>query len=179
MSRAGRRVDVQIRPYRLDDAPLVFEAARESLTELEPWMPWCHEEYSIEDSRAWLEVQVPAFARGDTYEFAIVSSDGHYLGGCGLNQIERANSRANLGYWVRTATTRRGVATSAVRLLTKWAFQNTGLVRLEVVVAAENVASHRVAQKSGAVMEGVLRSRLILHGTAHDATIFSFVRVED
>ena len=88
--------DVRIRPYELADASAVFDAARESLAELQPWMPWCHPAYSIDESRSWLETQVPAFREGTTFEFAIVSADGRFLGGCGLNQIDTANQRANL-----------------------------------------------------------------------------------
>ncbi len=153
--------DTHIRPYALADAPEVWEAARESLAELQPWMPWCHPGYSIEESRSWLGVQVPAFQQGTSFEFAVVSADGRYLGGCGLNQIDQANSRANLGYWVRTS-----------------GFEQTRLVRLEVVIAIGNIASHRVAEKAGALREGTLRSRLLLHGTHHDATMFSFIRTE-
>ncbi len=169
-------LEVQIRPYRLTDASDVLEAARESLAELQPWMPWCHPNYSLEESRSWLERQVPAFEQGTAFEFAIVSGDGGYLGGCGLNQIDNVNRRANLAYWVRSSATRRGVAAEAVRSLRIWAFENTDLIRLEVVIAAENMASQRVAQKSGATLEGILRSRLLLHGVPHDAAMFSFIR---
>jgi RimJ/RimL family protein N-acetyltransferase len=169
-------IDVYIRPYRLDDAAVVFEAARESLVEIQPWMPWCHPAYSIDESRSWLEMQVPAFAQGAAFEFAIVSGDGRYLGGCGLNQIDKVNKRANLGYWVRSSATRKGAATEAVRSIRSWAFRNTDLIRLELVIAVENAASHGVAKKSGAIREGVLRSRLVLHGATHEATMFSFVR---
>src|SRR5690349_13513582 len=75
----------QIRPYRLDDAAMVYEAVRESMAELSPWMPWCHPAYSLQESRNWLEIQVPAFEQRTAFEFAIVTSDGRYLGGCGLN----------------------------------------------------------------------------------------------
>jgi ribosomal-protein-serine acetyltransferase len=176
VSAKNAPIDVRIRPYRLDDAPVVLEAARESLADLQPWMPWCHPEYSIDESRSWLETQVPAFEQASAFEFAIVSADGWYLGGCGLNQIDKINRRANLGYWVRSSATRRGVATEAARLIRDWGFQNTDLIRLELVIAAENVASQRVAGKSGAIREGILRSRLLLHGVAHDAIMFSFVR---
>ena len=169
-------LNVKLRPYSLDDAEAVLEAARESLAELQPWMPWCHPDYSLEDSRSWLQLQVPAFEEGTAFEFAIVSSDGRYLGGCGLNDIDKTNKRANLGYWVRTAAARRGVATSAVCALREWAFDTTDLVRLEIVVAVDNVASHRVAEKAGAIREGTLRRRLVLHGTAHDAVMFSLTR---
>jgi RimJ/RimL family protein N-acetyltransferase len=169
-------MNVRIRPYTVDDASAILEAAQESLAELEPWMPWCHPGYSLEESRSWLELQVPAFRQGTAFEFAIVSTDGRYLGGCGLNQFDKANNRANLGYWVRSTATRQGVATAAVRLIRDWGFRSTDLVRLEVVVAIGNVASLRVAEKSGAIREGALRSRLLLHGTFHDAMMFSFTR---
>ena len=167
---------VRIRPYRLDDNSALWEAARESMAELQPWMPWCHPAYSPEESRSWLEAQVAAFARRDVFEFAITSDDGRYLGACGLNQIDRPNQRANLGYWVRSGATRRGVATAAVGLLRDWGFAHTDLVRLEVVIAAGNVARRRVAEKSGAHFEGVLRQRLLLHGVPHDAAMYSLVR---
>ena len=167
---------VRIRPYRVDDAPALLEAAHESVPEVQPWMPWCHSALSLEDTRAWLELQVPAFRNGETYEFAIVSGEGGYLGGCGVNQIDKDNRRANLGYWVRSAATRRGAATAAVGLIREWAFRHTDLVRLEIVIACGNAASHRVAEKAGAFREGTLRRRLLLHGVHHDATIFSLVR---
>ena len=170
---------IAIRPYRTDDAAVVLEAARESLVEMQPWMPWCHPDYSLEESRAWLETQVSAFSLRTAFEFAIVrSEDGSFLGGCGLNRIDSVNRFANLGYWVRSSATLRGVATAAVGLLIDWAFANTELMRLEVVIAAGNLASQRVAVKSGATLEGVLRKRLILHGKAHDAMMFSFTRAE-
>jgi RimJ/RimL family protein N-acetyltransferase len=168
--------EVGIRPYRLDDAGPLADAVRESVVELQPWMPWCHPDYSLEESRSWLELQVPAFQRRAELEFAIVAPYGRLLGGCGLNHLDPLNRRANLGYWVRSSESRRGVATAAVRLLRAWAFASTDLVRLEVVIASGNAASHRVAEKAGATREGTLRSRLLLHGVAHDATMFSFVR---
>jgi ribosomal-protein-serine acetyltransferase len=171
-------LDVHIRPYMLDDAPALFDATQESLVELRAWMPWpcCYPEYSIEQSRSLLEVQVTAFQEGSAFEFAIVSADGGYLGGCGLHQIDKAAHRANLGYWVRSSGVGRGIATTAVRLIHKWAFQNTDLLRLELVVAVGNLASHRVAEKSGATREGDLINRVLIHGTLHDATMYSFMR---
>jgi ribosomal-protein-serine acetyltransferase len=171
-----RPLDLCIRPYAIDDASAVWTAVRESTAELQQWMPWCHPAYSIEDSRSWLAAQVPAFERRSAFEFAIVSADGAYLGACGLNQIDEINHRANLGYWVRTSAARRGAATRAVGLVRDWAFEHTSLIRLEIVIAAGNLASHRVAEKCGARREGVLRHRIVLHGAVYDATMFSLTR---
>jgi len=166
--------DIAIRPYAVADATVVWQAVRESMGDLQPWMPWCHRDYSLRDSCGWLELQVKAFEQRTAFEFAIVSADGGYLGACGINQIDQPNHRANLGYWVRTSACRRGIATRAVRLIREWAFRNTDLSRLEIVVAVGNVASQRVAEKAGASREGVLKHRIFLHGVPHDAVMFSF-----
>lgn len=166
---------VSIRPYSVDDAVLVWQAAMESVAELEPWMSWCHPDYAIEESHAWLAEQMDAFQRRTAFEFAIRDGE-QYVGGCGLNQLDELNRRANLGYWVRTSASRRGIATRAVELVRDWAFRETGLERLEIVVAVENLASQRVAEKAGATREGVLRRRLRLHGVLHAAVMFSLTR---
>jgi RimJ/RimL family protein N-acetyltransferase len=168
--------EISIRPYCLDDAPALHEAAMESVWEVRPFMPWCRPDLTVDAGRSWIEAQVSAFKTGKAFEFVIVAPDSRFLGGCGLNQIDNENYRANLGYWVRSSATGRGNATAAVRQLVEWAFSNTTLVRLEVVVSTENTASLRVAEKSGAVTEGVLKKRLLLHGTWHDAVMLSFVR---
>ena len=150
----------------------------ESVSEVRPFMPWCRPDLTVDDARSWIGAQVAAFEARTAFEFVIVAPDGRFLGGCGLNQIDDANRRANLGYWVRSSATRRGVAPAAIRLLVPWAFTKTDLVRLEVVVSVENAASLRTAEKSGATREGVLRARLVLHGRLHDAVVLSFVRAD-
>ncbi len=168
--------DISLRPYCLDDAAALHEAAIESVWEVRPFMPWCRPDLTVDAARRWIEAQVSAFAARKAFEFVILARDRRFLGGCGLNQIDEGNHRANLAYWVRSSATCRGVATTAVRQLVRWACNNTTLVRLEVVVSTENAASLRVAEKSGALNEGVLRKRLLLHGMWHDAVMLSFVR---
>ena len=167
-----------LREYEPADAPALWEAARESMAEVSRWLPWCHPAYSMAESTEWIGSRESMAAEGQEYTFAIVGADGRFLGGCGLNQINRLQRFANLGYWVRTSATRKGVATEAVRQAAAFAFERTDLVRLEIVCAVGNEASQRVAERAGAVREGVLRNRLLLHGRAVDAVMFSLVRPE-
>ena len=48
------------------------------------------------------------------------------------------------------------------------------LRRLEIVIAEDNRASRRVAEKAGARFEAVARRRLLLRGEPQDAAIYSF-----
>lgn len=165
-----------LRPCRQGDEQRVIAAIEESRAEIAPFGAWCHPGYSIEDARKWVGMQLVAQSVGSISEFLIVTGDGALLGACGLNEVDYLNRRANLGYWVRTSACGRGVATRAVMELVSWAFAKTDLERLEVLVSVRNTASLHVAEKSGAVREGILRRRLRLHGENHDAVVFSFVR---
>jgi RimJ/RimL family protein N-acetyltransferase len=165
-----------IRPYELADAPALFAAVHESLTELWPWMPWATAAYSLADAEAWVQTTRAGHTTGAMYDFAVVDSGGRFLGGCGLNQISRANAVANLGYWIRTTAVGRGSASTAVQLLSQWAFQHTELNRLEIVVAVENTRSRRVAEKAGAKLDAILGYRLIIDGRPSDAALYSLLR---
>ena len=167
---------ISIRPYRADDAPALYEAAVESVNEVFPWLEWCHPGYALEEAEAWAGSCEKLSAEGLEHNFAIVDAEGSFLGGCGLNQINRAHRLANLGYWVRTSHAGRGVAPAAVRLLAGFAFAETDLVRLEIVCAVGNRRSQRAAEKAGAVREGVLHDRLCFHGGPHDAVMYAILR---
>jgi RimJ/RimL family protein N-acetyltransferase len=130
----------------------------------------------MNEAATWIHSRSRLAAEGHEYAFAIVGDDGRFLGGCGINQINRVHRFGNLGYWVRTSATGRGVASGAVRQAAAFAFQNTDLVRLEIVCAVGNERSRRVAARAGAVREGVLRNRLLLHGSPVDAVMFSLAK---
>lgn len=168
---------ILIRPLRADDVDAVYEAVRESINEVAPWMPWCHPDYSREETSAFiLSVADKGDAAGQEYGFAVVDAQtGAMLGGVGLNQINLIHRTGNLGYWVRTSRTKSGVAAAAARLMARFGFRELGLQRLEIVAAVGNHASQRVAEKTGAVREGVLRRRLLIHGQPHDAVLYSLV----
>jgi RimJ/RimL family protein N-acetyltransferase len=172
----GSNMTYTIRPYAEDDAPFLFEAATESVDTVYRWLPWCRPDYGLDDARDWVAKQVAAFSEGADFQFVIVSPTGRFAGGCGVDLLDRINRRANLGYWVRSSEAGRGAATDAARLAAAWAFANTDLIRIEILVATGNVRSQRVAENAGAVREGILRSRLLLHGVPHDAVLFSIVR---
>ena len=167
-----------IRFYDAADAAGLFEAARESVAEVHPWLPWCRPGYTLAEAEEWARTRSALAASGEAYDFVIAGEDGRFLGACGINQINRMHRFANLGYWLRTSATGRGLATQAVRLAADFAFRETDLVRLEIVCAVGNARSQRVAERAGAVREGVLRRRLVLHETPVDAVLYSLVRPE-
>ena len=111
---------------------------------------------------------------GSAVELVIVS-DGRLLGAIHLAFHEEW--RASVAYWLAPEARGRGVATRAVKLLVRWAFETfDGLVRIELWSLVGNDASDAVARRAGFLEEGILRARLPSRGTYRDVRCFSLVR---
>jgi RimJ/RimL family protein N-acetyltransferase len=87
-----------------------------------------------------------------------------------------AQRTGHVGYWCASGARGRGITTTALRLLSRYAFDELGLERLELVTDPDNHASQRVAEKAGYRREGILRSH-IRHpdGRRRDSVMFSLL----
>jgi RimJ/RimL family protein N-acetyltransferase len=110
------------------------------------------------------------------FDFAVYDEGTHkFLGVVAINQLHPVHRFANLGFWVRSSCTGHGLAVTATRLCAQFGFEELNLKRLEILTAAGNVRSQRVAEKAGATREGVLRQRLNISGVRHDVVMFSLL----
>ena len=126
--------------------------------------------YSEADARAFiLSTNERAFAITDR-------RSGELLGGIGLRLA--TDRIGEVGYWVKRDARGRGVATRALRLVSRWALEGEALARLQLTAEPENVASLRVAGKAGFTREGLLRRYLDIGGERRDAFMFSLLPEE-
>ncbi len=174
MSRTDGRISM--RPLRPDDLPDYYDAVRESVADIAPWLSWCHPGYTTAEAEARIREDVAGWEAGTVYAFALVdAADGRFLGSGTLNHVNRLHRFANLAYWVRSGSAGKGVATAATLLLAWFGFVEVGLARVEIVVDVNNRASLRVAEKAGAHREGVLRNRLAHGPLVEHAVMFALV----
>ena len=88
---------------------------------------------------SFVMARAEAWKNEDEYSFAVVDAKtGMFLGGVGLNQVNRVHQLCNLGYWVRTSCTGRGIASAAARLAARFGLEELKLQRIEIVVATGN-----------------------------------------
>ena len=112
--------------------------------------------------------------RGDErVGFAIEDERGAFLGLALAPEIDREGREVELGYIVHPAARGRGVATRALVLLTRWAFDELGALRAYLYIDTGNGASLKVAERAGYVHEGVLRSVHVKQGLRADSSVWS------
>lgn len=167
---------ILVRPPVLEDVPALCLAVRESIAEVSPWLPWCHAGYRQEETQRYVSLSLEAWSSRARFPFIVADKiTGELLGGVGLNHVDADNRTASLGYWVRSSRTGQGVATAAARLVSKFAFGEAALTRLEIFAIPENAPSRRVAEKLGAKFECIARNRVVMHGKAYDAAVYGLV----
>jgi len=164
---------ILLRPPNILDVPAIHAAVTESLPELHPWLDWATDTYDEAAIRAWLEHAEQGWQHSTSYQFIITDSkSGLFVGGCKLDGVDEQNQRCNLGYWVRSSRAGQGIATRAVRLATRFAFETVGLILVEIVAAVKNEASQRVAQKAGAHYQGSLPKPMVVRTEEHNAVLY-------
>lgn len=167
---------ISLRPFVTNDLDKLHEAIIESLDELSPWLPAYYPGYSLEETKDFLLMRKTRWETDTAYSFAVTDADNtSILGYCSLNEIDLNNHIANLGYWTRSGAAGKGIAAAATRLLAKWALDSAEFRRIELKVAVTNSRSLRVAEKSGAFHEGILRNRFFSKGKSVDVAVFSFI----
>ncbi len=104
----------------------------------------------------WVLEYLERFDGQHRFGWAVLDGD-EFVGYAVTGPIDWEGREVELGYAISPWARGRGVATSTLRLMTRWAFTQ-GLVRVIAVISVDNAASSRVAEKSGYTLEGVLRS---------------------
>ena len=167
---------VTIRPYEFGEEGALHAAIQESLPELNPWMSWATERYTLNVARDFIAITRAEWSRGTLYSFAITHAEtDELLGGCGLSHFHPVDKFCNLGYWVRTPKRGNGIAVRAARLSAQFAFERANAIRAEIVIAVGNEASKQVAEKAGAHYEGILLNRMTVREDIYDAYMLSLL----
>jgi RimJ/RimL family protein N-acetyltransferase len=163
-----------LRATRSGRGAVVNEAVAESFPELKSWMPWSQQAQSLEDSEKHCREAQAKWHSREMLDFCFFrASDGQLVGKGGLHSIDWQIPKFEIGYWIRSSCARRGIATEATAALVDLARQ-LGAKRVEITSDARNAASRRVAEKSGFVLEGILRqSRRDTAGELADSCMYA------
>lgn len=165
----------RLRSWRVDDAEAVTAQANDRRIARNMRDAFPHP-YSLEDARRFLAVAVARVPQS----WLAIEVGGEVAGGIGYvthTDVERVG--AEVGYWLGVAFWGRGIATDALRALSRHAFDtHAELCRLYAIPFAWNPASARVLEKAGYRREGTLRRSAIKEGQVLDQWLYALLRDE-
>jgi RimJ/RimL family protein N-acetyltransferase len=157
--------DIALRPFAEDDVPAIVAACQDP--DIPRWTS-VPSPYTEEDARRFVA------GLEDHHAFAVVDPETDELFGSVGFWLDD-HGRAGFGYWTAKEARGRGVASRALRLLTRRVVREHGPARLQLMVEPANAASIRVAEKAGFRREGLLRSYLEVKGTRRDVYLYALL----
>lgn len=171
-------MDVQLLPARPELAPALFAVVDGSRESIAAWLPWAQATHNVGDERSFLTSMVEAALARRTFMF-VIQVDGTVVGAIDLHNIDHESQHAEVGYFLAEAARGHGIAGLALRQLEHFGFGDLALHKITILAATDNLASRRVAERAGYVLEGIEREEIkLLDGEFHDAARYSKLKSE-
>ena len=162
-----------IRSYRKSDAPSLAENINnKKIYKALGDIPY---PYSLNDARDFIDQTMKEARKKNPSKLSfVIDIDGKVVGAVGFGPIE--GHKAQIGYWLAERYWGKGIMTEAVKLVTKFGFNELGFRRIYARAFPFNKASIRVLEKAGYKKEGYLRKDHMKDGKLMDAHIYARVR---
>jgi RimJ/RimL family protein N-acetyltransferase len=150
---------VLLRRWTPEDVPALHEAVGASFAELHRWLPWAARPPHRTDEEEFVAFANRNWESGEAFVYGIFDLAGQtLLGSVGLH-ARVGPGGWDIGYWVHSGHTRRGIATEGAAVLTKAAFELPGTDRVEVHCDEANTASAAVPRRLGYRLDRIEEKR--------------------
>ena len=162
-----------LRPFKKgDESSLIENINNRKIAKNTSAIPY---PYKLKDARSWIKSNLKLNKKKKKPEinFAIDISE-MVVGGIGFRKIE--GHKAEIGYWLGEKYWGQGIMTTAVKLVTKYAFQELRLKRVYAHVLPFNKGSVRVLEKAGYKYEGKLKKDSLKNNKLIDSLMFAKIK---
>ncbi len=161
-----------LRPWTLNDLPALLKYANNPNIAANMTNGFPHP-YTKADGLKFI-----AFANQDepVHIFAI-EVEGEAVGGIGIHPQPDIHCRnAELGYWLAEEHWGKGIISQAIPLMVDHAFKTFDITRVFARPFGRNLASQRVLEKAGFVLEARLKNTIFKNGQFEDELIYAIRR---
>ncbi|MER6916240.1 GNAT family N-acetyltransferase [Streptomyces sp. NPDC000594] len=156
-----------LRPFEDADIPAYTEMMNDEQITAWTTAPY---PYTTADAEHWVRSAAPAQRTGGRGIALAVTEflTQRLVGTVRLHHTDWRTRATEASYVTAPWARGEGYATESLLATAKWLFRDQRFERLELRTPADNTASQQVAQKTGAISEGVLRNAWIARTRAGD-----------
>ncbi|MCB9035719.1 MAG: GNAT family N-acetyltransferase [Lewinellaceae bacterium] len=129
--------------------------------------------YTSEKGKTFIEYAT----RNDPPNILAIEVNGQAAGGIGIHpQSDIHRKNAELGYWLAEPYWGQGIVTRAIPQMVDYGFQHWDINRIFARPFGTNIASQRVLEKAGFVLEARLEKTIFKNGEYLDELIYAVRR---
>lgn len=136
------------------DAEEVFDLIDKNRDHLGFWLPFVETTHTPENTHAFIEQLQKPYSREMVFT---ICHEGSITGLIGFKDIDRANRRLEIGYWISKANEGKGIVTDSCRSLMDQAFRKLDMNRIQIKCGVGNSRSSNVPKRLGFQFEGIER----------------------
>jgi RimJ/RimL family protein N-acetyltransferase len=146
--------DLIIRPLINEDKITVNTAIRESIRELNMWLPWVDGKPSFADVDAMCDKFYDQANNGEATHFVVYHND-KFMGMCSFLETNFKSMATNLGYWSRVEENQESRFVDAINAVMRYGFEVTGIVEFNIPCVVGNYTSELAAKKLNFKLQGI------------------------
>lgn len=167
---------IRLRPPAVEDADRMFPLVYH--TEVTDTIQWDGPD-SLEEYRQGMEKRVHRVQSGESHSWVIeelsATGSGVPIGMSDIRPYEE-QFRADIGLFVGKPYQGRGYGSVTIRCLVEYGFTHLGLEKIEAFVFVGNLASRRIFEKNGFLLEGTIRRATYKRGRYLDDWLLGITR---
>lgn len=173
--KINERLSLKLRNAK--DAEAFFNLVDKNREEFRKWLPWVDSTISPKDTNEFIIKCLDDFEKKKSADFGILY-ENKWVGSMGYNNIDIANKKAEIGYWLDKDYQGKGIMTDCVRAIIDYGFKELDLHRIEIKCASSNAKSKAVPERLGFTLEGTLRDDHRINGAFSNSLIFGILKSE-
>ncbi len=134
--------------------------------------PWQNKEQFLGWLNSWYSYSSKCY-------YAVLDKNNKALGALNLTDPDLSNASVEIGgIFFGKNLQKTTIASEAVFLLSRYAFEELSFRRLQWICNIKNIPSEKAARRFGFIFEGVLRNHKITKGQSRDTAVFSILDSE-
>ncbi|MDD2650712.1 MAG: GNAT family protein [Candidatus Cloacimonadales bacterium] len=164
-----------LRLFEQKDAEEFFKLIKKNKTYLTEFMPRILETKSLYKAKKVIEIFESEYVNQKGFRTAIFWGKD-MIGVAGLKNIDTINNKSEIMYWIDRDYAQKGIASACVTKLIEIAFEKYNNNKIIIKTSVNNIASIRVAEKCGFILEATLKDDELLLNGYTNVNIYSLLK---
>lgn len=169
--------ELRLIPLRAESSGIIFKTIDNNREYLRQWMPFVDFTLREEDTKKFIDQTLKADSLKKDMIFEIICNT-KFCGLVSLKEVDFANKKTELGYWLTMEKQGRGIMINSCRAIIHYAFNVLKLNRITIKCAVENEKSQQIPFRLKFEFEGTERQGELLNGKFVDLKVYSLLKKE-
>lgn len=167
--------ELVLKAISLASSRTIFDSINSSRSHLRKWLPFIDQTKSVNDTRSFIKSVLNSNCLKKDLLFEIWHQ-AEFAGLIALKEIDYANLKLEIGYWLDEGKTGKGIMLRSCQSLISYSFNELNMNRISIKVAIGNEKSTAIPIALDFYQEGIERKGELINNCFNDLLVFSMLK---